>query len=87
MNSKVPSVRDAIKRLEKAYADAARIDFTDGISVFFEDWHFNARPSANDPVMRLNLEATSQGLMEQKRDEVLAIIRNHEAIQNKYAGG
>jgi len=33
------------------------------------------RPSANDPVVRLNLEGSSQAQMEQKRDEVLAIIR------------
>jgi phosphomannomutase len=47
----------------------------DGISVEYPDWHFNVRPSNTEPLLRLNLEATSQALMEQKRDEVLAFIR------------
>ena len=41
-----------------------------------DDWHFNVRPSNTEPLLRLNLEATSQDLMERKRDEVLALIRS-----------
>ena len=48
----------------------------DGISVDFDDWHFNVRPSNTEPLLRLNLEATSEELMEQKRDEVLEVIRS-----------
>ena len=48
----------------------------DGISVDGEDWHFNVRPSNTEPLLRLNLEARTQELMEQKRDEVLAVIRS-----------
>jgi phosphomannomutase len=47
----------------------------DGVSVEYPDWHFNVRPSNTEPLLRLNLEATSQGLMEQKRDEVVGLIR------------
>ena len=47
----------------------------DGVSVEYPDWHFNVRPSNTEPLLRLNLEATSQGLMEQKRDEVIGLIR------------
>jgi phosphomannomutase len=39
------------------------------------DWHFNVRPSNTEPLLRLNLEARSQKLMEQKRDEVLDLIQ------------
>ena len=46
----------------------------DGISFEFEDWHFNVRPSNTEPLLRLNLEALSQRTMEQRRDEVLALI-------------
>ncbi len=53
-----------------------RISHLDGISVDFEDWHFNVRPSNTEPLLRLNLEATSAELMEQKRDEVLEVIRS-----------
>jgi len=47
----------------------------DGLSVEYPDWHFNVRPSNTEPLLRLNLEATSPQLMAQKRDEVLGLIR------------
>ncbi len=47
----------------------------DGVSVDYDDWHFNVRPSNTEPLLRLNLEAGSQELMEAKRDEVLELIR------------
>jgi phosphomannomutase len=47
----------------------------DGLTLESKDWWCNVRPSANDPVMRLNLEANSKELMEEMRDAVLAIIR------------
>jgi phosphomannomutase len=48
----------------------------DGVSVEFHNWHFNVRASNTEPLLRLNLEATTEDLMEQKRDEVLAFIRS-----------
>jgi phosphomannomutase len=47
----------------------------DGFSAEFPDWHFNVRGSNTEPLLRLNLEATTPGLMARKRDEVLAAIR------------
>jgi phosphomannomutase len=74
INSTVPSTEAVLDRIATTYSDG-EIDTTDGISVSYPDWHFNVRPSANDPVVRLNLEAKSQADMEAKRDEVLALIR------------
>jgi phosphomannomutase len=48
----------------------------DGLSVEFPDWHFNVRPSNTEPLLRLNLEATTPSMMAAKRDEVLALIRS-----------
>ena len=48
----------------------------DGVSVDYEDWHFNVRPSNTEPLLRLNLESLrSAEHMEEKRDEVLGLIR------------
>jgi len=47
----------------------------DGFSVEYPDWHFNVRPSNTEPLLRLNLEATTAAMMQQRRDEILAIIR------------
>ena len=74
INSTVPDVQAVIEKIKIKYADG-NIDTTDGVTVEYPDWHFNVRPSANDPVIRLNLEAPSQAAMEAKRDELLALIR------------
>jgi phosphomannomutase len=47
----------------------------DGVSVEYDDWHFNVRASNTEPLIRLNLEATTPELMAKKRDEVLGVIR------------
>jgi phosphomannomutase len=56
------------------YADGKQYQL-DGISVEYPDWHFNVRPSNTEPLLRLNLEATTPAKMAEKRDEVLALIR------------
>ncbi|MBI3402600.1 MAG: phosphomannomutase/phosphoglucomutase [Acidobacteria bacterium] len=48
----------------------------DGISVEYPDWHFNVRPSNTEPLLRLNLEATTEAAMAAKRDEVITLIRS-----------
>jgi phosphomannomutase len=75
LNTPVPDVALKLQELKERYADG-RVSHLDGISVDFDDWHFNVRPSNTEPLLRLNLEATSEQLMVQKRDEVLAVIRS-----------
>ncbi|MDQ6778780.1 MAG: phosphomannomutase/phosphoglucomutase, partial [Actinomycetota bacterium] len=54
----------------------AREDRLDGISIDYDDWHFNVRPSNTEPLLRLCLESlVSREDMERRRDEVLALIR------------
>lgn len=61
---------------EKYASQAKQVLEVDGITMEMGDWHFNVRASNTEPLVRLNLEATSKVLMEQKRDEVLAVIRS-----------
>jgi phosphomannomutase len=75
LNTPVPDVALKLQELKERYEDG-RISHLDGISVDFDDWHFNVRPSNTEPLLRLNLEATSEELMERKRDEVLEVIRS-----------
>jgi phosphomannomutase len=77
LNTPVVDVALKLQELKERYAaDGGRISHLDGISVDFDDWHFNVRPSNTEPLLRLNLEALSAPLMEQKRDEVLDLIRS-----------
>jgi phosphomannomutase len=73
INTPVADVPLKLQELKERYGDG-RISHLDGISIDFDDWHFNVRPSNTEPLLRLNLEATSEELMESKRDEVLALL-------------
>ena len=76
INTPVADVPLKLQELKERYAaEGGRLSHLDGLSVDFDDWHFNVRPSNTEPLLRLNLEALSEELMEEKRDEVLALIR------------
>lgn len=66
--------KDKLQELAETFKDG-EIEWRDGISVTYEDWHFNVRASNTEPLLRLNLEATSKALMEEKRDQLIDIIR------------
>jgi phosphomannomutase len=77
INTKLASMSEVPARLqaiEARYKDA-EIARMDGVSVDYPDWHFNVRASNTEPLLRLNLEAASREVMEQKRNEVLEMIR------------
>ena len=78
VNSRVADVDVALRRLQERYRDA-RVEKLDGVSVDYDSWHFNVRPSNTEPLLRLNLEAYSRKEMEARRDEVLGLIRASDA--------
>jgi phosphomannomutase len=75
LNTPVGDVALKLQELKERYAAEGTVSHLDGISVDGGDWHFNVRPSNTEPLLRLNLEARSQELMQRKRDEVLDLIR------------
>ncbi len=77
INSTVNDVQGKLQALEEHFGKQAQsIDHLDGITLDFGDWWFNVRPSNTEPLLRLNVEANSRELMEQKRNEVLEFIRS-----------
>ena len=75
INSEVVDQEAKMQELASAYS-TGEVSWLDGVSVDFEDWHFNVRPSNTEPLLRLNLESlVSPDHMVEKRDEVLALIR------------
>jgi phosphomannomutase len=75
INTPVADVPAKLAELEERFGPEGTVSHLDGLSVEQGDWHFNVRPSNTEPLLRLNLEARSQERMEQKRDEVVAVIR------------
>ncbi|MGO9903439.1 MAG: phosphomannomutase/phosphoglucomutase [Solirubrobacteraceae bacterium] len=75
INTEVKDPAAKMAELAARYADARQLTL-DGISVDYDDWHFNVRPSNTEPLLRLCLESmTSRQDMERRRDEVLELIR------------
>jgi phosphomannomutase len=75
INSEVDDPAAKMREIEERYADG-EITKLDGISVDYDDWHFNVRPSNTEPLLRLNLESlVSREDMQRRRDEVLDLIR------------
>ena len=76
INSEVEDAAAKMEELVGLYGEGADVTRLDGISIDYPDWHFNVRPSNTEPLLRLNLESlVSREHMEEKRDELLAVIR------------
>jgi phosphomannomutase len=76
INSEVSDGQAKIEELAERYRDGRQMRL-DGLSVDYDDWHFNVRPSNTEPLLRLCLESLkSPEDMERRRDEVLHVIRS-----------
>jgi phosphomannomutase len=74
INSEVEDKVGTIERVARAYA-SGRQDRMDGLTVDFADWWFNVRPSNTEPLLRLNVEARTDELLQDKTAELLTLIR------------
>ncbi len=76
INSTVNDVTAKLQAIREKYANAKELSDLDGITVTYDDFWFNVRPSNTEPKLRLNLEAINHEIMTSKRDEVLNLIRS-----------
>lgn len=76
INSEISKTPEEVYEALLAEFPNGEVNRLDGLKVVFNDWWFSTRPSANDPVLRLNLEADTKELMTEKLDQVLKIIRS-----------
>ena len=76
-NVEVKDKDSKLKEIESIFKkqNPKKISKLDGITIEFNDWWFNVRPSNTEPLLRLNLEADSEELMEEKREELLIIMK------------
>lgn len=76
----VKNPAEILRRVKASYqTQALEVETIDGLGFIFEDWRFNIRRSNTEPLVRLNLETRGNySLMEEKRDEILSLIKNIE---------
>jgi phosphomannomutase len=75
VNTKVEDTLATLARVEQQFADG-EITKIDGLSVAYPDWRFNVRASNTEPTIRLNVEAKSQALCDEKTAVILDIIKS-----------
>ena len=74
LNYKVKDIESVIAAVKKKYHGQGTEDYTDGFSLDTPDWRFNIRPSNTEPLLRLNIEAHKDGLVDQIKSEIEKII-------------
>jgi len=77
INTKGVDKEKVFAKIEEIYSpNANEVLHVDGVSVYYDTWNFNVRASNTEPLVRLNLEGNTTELMEEKRDELLALIES-----------
>ncbi len=77
INFEVVSPDSVLKNFESYYKDA-KIQKVDGLTVEYKDWWFNLRKSNTESLVRLNLEANSSRLLEEKKKELINLINGKQ---------
>ncbi len=79
VNTRVSDAKTVIDFIKNAYAGRATVGEMDGLTLDFEDWWFNVRPSNTEPLLRVNLEAKTPEDVAARLAEVLAVVAKAEA--------
>ena len=74
VNIEVNNIPEVIKKVKKQYKDGKQ-DELDGITIEYQDWWVNVRPSNTEPLLRITIEGDTKEIMEQKQEEVINFIK------------
>ncbi|HBU24817.1 MAG TPA: hypothetical protein DEB07_01095 [Candidatus Moranbacteria bacterium] len=75
MEGKIQINDEGKKSNEKSEEKITKISELDGLTIEFDTWWFNVRPSNTEPLLRLNMEAPNKEFLERKKEEVLVLMR------------
>jgi len=76
INFEIENKEMVLNEIKKRYADGKQ-DLIDGVTVEYDDWWFNLRPSQTEPILRLVIEAKTKKLLEEKKAELTKLIINN----------
>ncbi len=74
INSRVDSIADTIAEV-KEFFSTGQVDEIDGLTIGFDNFWFNLRPSNTEPLLRLNIEANNREILEEEKAKILKIVR------------
>jgi phosphomannomutase len=75
INSRVESINEKMELVRSSFSNG-EIDLEDGLTVQFDDFWFNLRPSNTEPLLRLNIEANSSDILNKKKEQIVNIINS-----------
>jgi phosphomannomutase len=75
INTRVDSIENKITQVKQAFSEGIQDDY-DGLTIQFDDFWFNLRPSNTEPLLRLNIEAKNKEILEDRKEKLLRIIRS-----------
>ena len=73
INFEVEDKQGKMEELTRRYSDG-QIDHLDGVTIGFKDWWCNCRPSNTEPLLRLNVEAKTKELLDEKLAEISGLL-------------
>ena len=84
INIKIKKLKNLLEKIEEKYKNQAiKISYLDGLMMEFnpsassgQDWWFNLRSSNTEPLIRLNIEAENQKILEKKKKELIKLLKN-----------
>jgi phosphomannomutase len=74
INFEIEDKQAILDKIKEKYSDAKQ-DYLDGVTIEYDDWWFNARPSQTEPLLRLTIEAKTKELLEKKKKELISLIK------------
>ncbi len=75
INFEIKDKQGILNKIKEKYSDGKQ-DYLDGVTVEYDDWWFNLRPSQTEPLLRLTIEAETEELLEKKKKELSSFILN-----------
>lgn len=75
-NFRVKNAPEVIEIMKKEFADGD-ISEMDGVAITFADWRMSLRSSNTEPLLRLNIEAEAEGVVTEKKQQVMDLIKKH----------
>ncbi|HHE76497.1 MAG TPA: phosphomannomutase/phosphoglucomutase, partial [Candidatus Parcubacteria bacterium] len=75
INFVVEDKKKILEEVGREFSDG-KCDYLDGVTVEYEDWWFNLRPSQTEPLLRLTMEAEKEGLLESKKERLVSFVES-----------
>ncbi|MBI2314876.1 phosphomannomutase/phosphoglucomutase [Candidatus Daviesbacteria bacterium] len=80
-NFRVKNTPEVINAVKQEFSDG-EISELDGVAITYDDWRLSLRSSNTEPLLRLNIEAEVDGIVKEKKQKVIELIKKHAVFED-----